>query len=167
MESGNYINAKFDGIGGVWIAATREGVCRIEFGNCRSQFVSRLPSGIDWIEGKDELKRVIDELRRFAADKKTTFSLKLDIRSGTQFQKRVWKKIATIPWGETRSYAWLAKAIGKPRAFRAVANACGANPLPMIIPCHRVIASDGTIGGFSSGTKLKRRLLILESRGVP
>ena len=86
-----------------------------------------------------------------------------DSIKGTAFQKSVWKAIATIPRGETRSYAWLAKKIGRPRAVRAVANACGANPLPVIIPCHRVIASDGSLGGFSGGLDLKKRLLALEA----
>ncbi len=81
---------------------------------------------------------------------------------GTPFQRKVWRAIATIPWGKTRSYAWLAKKAGSPKAYRAAAQACGANPLPRIIPCHRVIASDGTLGGFSGGLSLKRKLLLLE-----
>ena len=81
---------------------------------------------------------------------------------GTEFQRRVWGAIATIPWGETRSYGWLAKRAGRPNAVRAAASACGANPLPGFIPCHRVIAADGTIGGFSGGLAMKRRLLRLE-----
>ena len=85
---------------------------------------------------------------------------------GTPFQRRVWKAIASIPWGETRSYAWLARKAGSPRAYRAAAQACGANPLPRIIPCHRVIASDGTLGGFSGGLSLKRKLLMLEGISV-
>ncbi len=67
-----------------------------------------------------------------------------------------------IPRGETRSYAWIAKKIGKPNATRAVGAACGANPVPIIVPCHRVIASDGSLGGFGGGLPLKRRLLKLE-----
>ena len=85
---------------------------------------------------------------------------------GTPFQKRVWKAIASIPQGETRSYAWLAKKAGSPKAYRAAAQACGANPLPRIIPCHRVIASDGSIGGFSGGIALKRKLLRLEGSSI-
>ena len=82
---------------------------------------------------------------------------------GTPFQKKVWKAIATIPYGETRSYKWIAQKIGHPKAVRAVGQACGANPFPFIIPCHRVVASNGKIGGFSLGLKLKRRLLKLEA----
>ena len=87
---------------------------------------------------------------------------------GTPFQRKVWQAIRTIPKGQTRSYAWLAKKIGRPKAVRAVANACGANPYPIFVPCHRVIRSDGTIGGFTGGIKRKRRLLAAEGiRNIP
>lgn len=82
--------------------------------------------------------------------------------TGTDFERTVWKEISKIPWGETISYKELAKRVGRPRAYRAVANACGKNPLPIVIPCHRVIASDGTIGGFSCGVEIKKILLKLE-----
>ena len=80
---------------------------------------------------------------------------------GTAFQNDVWNQIKKIPKGETRSYKEIATAIGKPKAFRAVANACGKNPIPIIVPCHRVIASDGSIGGYtgSGGIKTKSQLL--------
>lgn len=81
------------------------------------------------------------------------------IASGTAFQIIVWRELRKIPSGKTISYAELAKRVGRPRAVRAVANACGANPLPIIIPCHRVIASDGTIGGYSGGISKKKKLL--------
>ena len=85
---------------------------------------------------------------------------------GTKFQIKVWKEIAKIPYGETRTYKKIAIAIGKPNAYRAVANACGKNPLPIIRPCHRVICSNGNIGGYSfgAGTILKKSLLNLESK---
>lgn len=85
--------------------------------------------------------------------------MKLDLSSGTPFQQKVWRQIRKIPKGETRSYAWIAKMIGHPKAVRAVANACGANPFPVIIPCHRVVRSDGSIGGYSGPKHLKRKLL--------
>ena len=80
---------------------------------------------------------------------------------GTNFQRTVWKEISKIPFGETRTYKDIAIAIGKPNSSRAVANACGKNPYPVIIPCHRVIKSDGNIGGYSGkgGAKQKKRLL--------
>ena len=84
---------------------------------------------------------------------------------GTEFQIKVWKEISKIPKGKTKSYKEIAIAIGKPKSFRAVANACGKNPLPIIRPCHRVICSNGNVGGYSfgSGTILKKALLSLES----
>jgi len=82
--------------------------------------------------------------------------------AGTPFQKSVWRALQRIPSGETRSYAQIATAIGKPKATRAVANACGANPLPVLIPCHRVIAKDGSIGGYTGGLHIKRALLRAE-----
>mgnify|MGYP005750327657 CR=1 FL=1 len=84
---------------------------------------------------------------------------------GTNFQRTVWKEISKIPYGETRTYKDLAIAIGKPNSSRAVANACGKNPYPVIIPCHRVIRSDGKLGGYSGvgGIKKKKELLKLEN----
>ena len=103
------------------------------------------------------------QLQAYADGKAVRFSSRLDFSSGTPFQQKVWRALQTIPRGETRSYAWVARKIGRPRAVRAVGAACGANPIPVIVPCHRVIASDGSIGGFGGGLALKRRLLALES----
>ena len=85
---------------------------------------------------------------------------------GTNFQRTVWKEISKIPFGETRTYKDLAIAIGKPNSSRAVANACGKNPYPIIIPCHRVIRSDGGLGGYSGkgGIEAKRKLLNQEKK---
>lgn len=82
--------------------------------------------------------------------------------AGTPFQRKVWKELLRIPSGTTISYAELARRIGKPTAMRAVAQACARNPLPVVIPCHRVIRSDGSLGGYSGGRRRKRQLLTLE-----
>jgi methylated-DNA-[protein]-cysteine S-methyltransferase len=82
--------------------------------------------------------------------------------AGKPFQQKVWRVLQTIPHGQTRSYAWVAKEIGRPTAVRAVGAACGANPVGIIVPCHRVAASDGSLGGYTGGLKWKRRLLKLE-----
>ena len=91
--------------------------------------------------------------------------LNLNNLKGTKFQKRVWKELLKIPFGETRSYKEIAISIGNPNSYRAVANACGKNPYPITIPCHRAIKSDGSIGGYSAkgGIKRKRMLLVKES----
>ena len=82
---------------------------------------------------------------------------------GTDFQISVWKQIAAIPVGKTVTYSDIAKSIGKPKSFRAVANACGQNPFPLIIPCHRVVRSDGGLGGYSGDGGIKKKLALLES----
>ncbi len=83
---------------------------------------------------------------------------------GTPFQKKVWQRIAEIPYGETISYKKLAEEIDAPKAVRAVGTACGANPIPLVVACHRVLASNGTLGGYGGGLPLKRMLLTLETR---
>jgi len=106
---------------------------------------------------------VVDQLREYFAGKRTTFDLAL-IPQGTEFQVKVWNELRRIPYGETISYKQLAERIGKPKAVRAVGAANGANPIPIVIPCHRVIGNDGSLTGFGGGLPLKKRLLELESR---
>ena len=86
----------------------------------------------------------------------------LDLSGGTEFQQAVWRKLRKISFGKTKSYGEVAQAIGKPKAVRAVGGACGANPIPVLVPCHRVLAARGKIGGFSGGLDWKRRLLARE-----
>ncbi|HXI85062.1 MAG TPA: methylated-DNA--[protein]-cysteine S-methyltransferase [Verrucomicrobiae bacterium] len=102
------------------------------------------------------------KLQQYAEGKSVRWEIPLDLSSGTIFQRQVWHALTKIPYGETRSYGWIAKQIGKPKASRAVGAACGANPVPVIVPCHRVIAGDGSLGGFGGGLPMKRRLLSLE-----
>jgi methylated-DNA-[protein]-cysteine S-methyltransferase len=104
-----------------------------------------------------------DQLEEYFAGRRTRFDLTLD-PAGTEFQRSVWFALADIPYGRTVSYAELAATVGRPRAFRAVGQANGANPIPIILPCHRVVASGGGIGGYGGGLDLKRRLLALEQR---
>jgi len=89
----------------------------------------------------------------------------LDLSGGTEFQRQVWKALRQIPPGATRTYAQVAGAVRKPLASRAVGGACGANPIPVFVPCHRVVASGGGLGGFSGGLSWKRRLLEIENTG--
>ncbi|MBI5642147.1 MAG: methylated-DNA--[protein]-cysteine S-methyltransferase [Deltaproteobacteria bacterium] len=86
--------------------------------------------------------------------------------TGTEFEIKVWKALARIPWGEVRSYGQVASHIGRPKAARAVGNACGQNPIPIIIPCHRVLKGDGGIGGYTGGIGIKKFLLELEGIGL-
>jgi O-6-methylguanine DNA methyltransferase len=91
-----------------------------------------------------------------------SFDLPLDLNGHPPFRTKVWEVLRTIPYGRVRSYGWVAKKIGKPQAARAVGGACGANPVPLLVPCHRVVAGDGSLGGFSGGLQVKKRLLKLE-----
>jgi len=108
------------------------------------------------------LKKTKKELAEYLAGKRKRFTVPL-LTIGTPFQKQVWKALQEIPYGETRSYQEIAKAIGKPKATRAIGAANHCNRLPLLIPCHRVIGKDGSLTGFGGGLPLKQRLLDLES----
>jgi len=90
----------------------------------------------------------------------------LDLRTGTAFQQRVWNALCAIPLGETKSYGDIAREVGSPKGTRAVGMACGANPIPLIVPCHRVVAAGGKLGGFSGGLDWKKRLLAIEQKEI-
>ena len=118
-----------------------------------------------WIESRQGVvAETAAQLREYFAGRRTEFDLPIETE-GTAFQKRVWKGLQAIPYGETISYVELARRIGNPKAMRAVGSANGRNQIPIVIPCHRVIAADGTLGGFGGGLDVKQRLLDLESRG--
>ncbi len=104
------------------------------------------------------------QLDEYFGGRRRAFDLPLALR-GTEFQEQVWLTLAEIPYGETVSYGELAAMVGRPRASRAVGQANGANPIPIVLPCHRVVAADGTIGGYGGGISTKRQLLSLEAGG--
>jgi methylated-DNA-[protein]-cysteine S-methyltransferase len=108
------------------------------------------------------MKRLVKELDSYFAGNFTKFTVPVDPASGTTFQRQVWNKLTTIPYGETRAYSEVARAVGRPSAARAVGSANKRNDIPILIPCHRVIHADGTLGGYASGLKIKRALLKLE-----
>jgi methylated-DNA-[protein]-cysteine S-methyltransferase len=117
-----------------------------------------------WQRDDDAFADLAAQLREYFAGKLRTFTLALAPR-GTPFQMSVWSALQTIPYGETRSYAEIARTIARPNAIRAVGAANGANPIPIVIPCHRVIGSSGALTGFGGGLETKRRLLALEGSG--
>ena len=114
------------------------------------------------IKSPSEFKELIKQLLKYFKGNLKYFDFPLDLRLGTPFQQKVWKKLTTIPYGKTRSYKWIASAINNPHASRAVGNANGRNPLPILIPCHRVIRENGELGGYTGGINIKRFLLNLE-----
>jgi O-6-methylguanine DNA methyltransferase len=112
-------------------------------------------------ESASAMKIYVRELQEYFAGERKKFSFPLDLR-GTDFQLACWRALMGIPYGETRSYAEIARAVGKPRAFRAVGMANNRNPIAIVVPCHRVIASDGSLAGYGGGMEIKRFLLELE-----
>lgn len=122
------------------------------------------PAGWAAEDRKDKLpilRQAAQELQQYMAGKRRVFSVTFEV-DGTEFQCRVWQELCAIPFGEVRSYADIAKAVERPNATRAVGSANGRNPLPVFIPCHRVIGSDGSLAGFSAGIEVKRALLARE-----
>jgi methylated-DNA-[protein]-cysteine S-methyltransferase len=113
-------------------------------------------------EKPDAFTDIQERLCAYFSGLHTDFPDKLDFSGATDFQQAVWQAARLIPYGVTQSYQWIAVQIGRPGAARAVGNALGKNPLPVIVPCHRVIASDGGIGGFTGGISVKRLILRLE-----
>jgi methylated-DNA-[protein]-cysteine S-methyltransferase len=145
-------------VGPLLLGANDAGVCLIEFHESRH----RAPRGCDWREGENEwIERTRVQLGEYFAGTRRTFDLPLAPR-GTEFQRAVWRALADIRYGETISYAQLAMRIGKPAATRAVGAANGRNPLPIVLPCHRVIGANGSLTGFGGGLPTKQFLLRLE-----
>jgi O-6-methylguanine DNA methyltransferase len=119
-------------------------------------------SGLAQFEESSELMRpYLRELEEYFAGQRREFSFAIDLR-GTDFQLACWRALLAIPYGETRSYADIARAVGRPQGFRAVGMANNRNPVAIVVPCHRVIASDGTLCGYGGGLDIKRKLLELE-----
>jgi len=114
-----------------------------------------------WIESEDALRPYRNQLDEYFLGNRREFTCPLDL-SGTEFQKRCWDALRKIPYGKTCSYADLAKDVGSPRAFRAVGQANHNNPVPIIVPCHRVIGSNGALTGYGGGLSIKEKLLELE-----
>lgn len=154
-------------IGLLGVAATDRGICNLRTAQKNEkQFVAYLEKVYERRPVKDDqrLQPVLDRLRAYFEGTLAEFDCALDLSAGTEFQRNVWRKLTDIPYGETRSYAWLACSLGKPRAYRAVGNANGRNPVPIIVPCHRVIHAGGGLGGYTGGLHIKEFLLELERR---
>ncbi len=152
--------------GPVYVAKTVNGVCFINLSKIsETEFQSLLRKRFKKkpIRDDEKLKSVKGEMLDYFNGNQVNFQSTLDLRIGTIFQRKVWDKISEIPYGELRTYKWIANEIGNANAVRAVGNAVGKNPVPPIIPCHRVIRTDGNLGGFSSGISLKKWLLKLEA----
>ncbi len=148
------------------LAATGKGLCRLAVRMPEREFLDELEAAIPDSWRREPRNPILQEaarqLRAYFNGELREFSVPLDLR-GTAFQLRVWGELLRIPYGETRSYAWIARRIGSQGASRAVGAANGRNPVAVIVPCHRVVASDGKLGGYSGGLDVKSLLLYLEA----
>ncbi|MDD1791199.1 bifunctional DNA-binding transcriptional regulator/O6-methylguanine-DNA methyltransferase Ada [Burkholderia gladioli] len=153
-------------LGQVLVAATERGICKIAFGDAVASLVADLGdtfANAECVAAPERLAPFLAEIDAYLRGSSERIALPLDI-SATAFQQRVWEALQKIPYGETRSYAQIAEAVGSPRAVRAVASACASNPVALAIPCHRVIHKDGTATGYRWGTARKVALLAAEAR---
>jgi AraC family transcriptional regulator, regulatory protein of adaptative response / methylated-DNA-[protein]-cysteine methyltransferase len=151
-------------LGTVLIAATAKGLCSVKLGDDSArlrQLLAEEFSGATLHESKmEDLKQ---KILAFIQGQANLARLPLDVR-GTVFQRRVWEELRRIPRGETRTYRDIARAIGAPEAVRAVGSACGANPVALVVPCHRAVRTDGGLGGYAWGLARKKKLLALEKK---
>ena len=150
-------------LGPVLVAATAKGLCRISFDEDEGDLRRRFPKA-EIISGGERLDALAEQVVRLIEHPAEALDLPLDV-NGTAFQQAVWAALRAIPAGETRSYGEIAAAIGRPGAVRAAGTACGDNGLAVVIPCHRVLRSDGGLGGYAYGVERKKALLERESGG--
>jgi O-6-methylguanine DNA methyltransferase len=169
-------------VGPLFLAASDNGLVALEFDarlpgqqtirpNPRDLRSEAVPNGtgprttrrkaIDFVESDPAMEAYTGELREYFAGDRKQFTFSLDLR-GTDFQLACWRALLEIPYGETRTYADVARTVSKPHGFRAVGMANNRNPIAIVVPCHRVIASDGTLCGYGGGLEVKRKLLELE-----
>jgi len=156
-------------LGSLLVAATTRGICFVSIGRTGAELEKRLRSEFpDIVPRRDDraMASLSKAVNRRVEGKGLGEPLPLDLH-GTPFQLSVWKEMLRIPPGSTLSYGDVARNIGRPTAFRAVAQACGANPVPVVVPCHRVVASGGSLGGYTGGIEKKIMLLANEGVGNP
>lgn len=147
--------------GSILVAATNKGICAVFLDNHPDKLYKELRQQFpdaELVHGDERFEKMLVKVIAFIENPNDCFELPLDIR-GTTFQQKVWAALVDIPYGETRSYSEVAMQIGTPSAVRAVAQACAANKLAVIIPCHRVISVDGDLSGYRWGIQRKKRLL--------
>ena len=149
-------------LGPMLVAATDKGVCSLSFGRGREE-LERLFPNAELVEGRGDFVDLLQRVIAAIDDPASGRDIPVDVR-GTAFQERVWQELRRIPPGETRSYAQIAAAAGNPKAVRAAGSANGANHVPVLIPCHCVVRSDGSLGGYAYGLEIKTKLLEREGR---
>ncbi len=150
--------------GQLWIAVSDAGLVRIEFGE---PDLSRLARRFHCIPSEDKTLECRTQLQEYFAGRRTNFTLPLDLQDGTPFQRQCWNALLEIPYGQTRTYQQIAEIVRRPQAFRAVGQANHHNPIAIVIPCHRVINTDGRLAGYGGGLHVKELLLNLEGAYKP
>jgi len=150
-------------LGKIFVASTGKGVCRLDFHTSEDKFLKGLRKNFSGEIARNTRmnQRALSQLKKYVEGRLKQFDCRLDLQ-GTPFQQKVWRALLRIPYGRTRSYQDIARVIGHPKAFRAVGNANGSNPVSIIVPCHRVIESHGGLGGYGHGLEFKKRLLAFE-----
>lgn len=164
-----YIARADSDLGPIAVATSERGAAAIELDGDEARLRRRLARAWRGVEVREDAapnRGLIAEVRAYLDGRLRRFTVRPDLR-GTEFQLLVWGALRRIPFGETRSYGEVARAVGRPRAARAIGAACNANPLPLLVPCHRVVGADGALVGFGGGLALKERLLALEGRDIP
>jgi methylated-DNA-[protein]-cysteine S-methyltransferase len=153
-------------VGALLLAATPKGLLRVAFAReGHDHVLERLADQVSprILRAPDRLDAVAREIDEYFARRRQTFDVPLDLRLAHGFRRTVLSRLRTIGYGRTASYAAVAEATGHPRAVRAVGTACATNPLPVVVPCHRVVRSDGSLGGYLGGLQAKKALLALEA----
>jgi len=151
-------------LGWIGMVGSEAGLCRITWPQASPEAVADLLTLKEANVDASAFGDLPERLRRYFRGERVRFPDKLDLRDATPFQYTVWGATRSIPYGETRSYIWVAREIGRPKAARAVGQALAGNPFPIVVPCHRVIRSDGSPGGYAAGVEMKRRLLDMETQ---
>ncbi len=148
-------------LGALYIALTDEGLCNLDFAVAEEHFLQHIDPMARTERDSKDTKKIAGQLEDYFAGKRTAFDLPLDLSRVTTFQYHVLRTTQTIPAGTMWTYGQVAKAIGKPKASRAVGQALGRNPVPIVVPCHRVVASNGQLGGYSGGGGVESKKLLL------
>lgn len=173
-----YFSIFLTSLGYVYVGKSANGVCQISFPystvndilpliqNNKSSPLLPKRAQVNIQRNDSFLRYEVNLLKAYFEGKEVDFDFPLDLRSGTPFQIRVWDKLREIPYGECRSYKWVAERIGNPHAARAVGMANNRNPVPPVIPCHRVIGSNGNLTGYASGINVKKILLEMEYKNI-
>lgn len=155
-------------IGDVWLAVGEDGLVAIDFDMDEGQFCEHVQkkARVRLERGEDKIRDTLKLVSNYLEGKTEKLEVKTDLRGATPFQRFVLQAAREVPRGQIATYAEIAKKIGKPKAFRAVGQALRRNPIPIVIPCHRVVASDGTLGGYGGKMGSQRKITLLRLEGV-